>query len=284
MKRLVLYHADADGFASAYCAWRVFGRKDTDYLSTNYGEAVVDVDKYDKIVMLDFSYKRSVLEEMNYLLGEGNLLVLDHHKSAEEDLEGLDYCRFDGSKSGATLSWAYFNNYNPHVKCPPLLLYVEDFDLWKFQMGESTRNIAACLEARASASFEEWHEWITDWPFWSAHLHNEGAAIVRFQDEVVKRVTNTAHVQTWVVDGKIVDIPIVNTRECISRIGNVMAKGHPFAASYFDVGGNRHWSLRSDDNGWDVSEVAKMKGGGGHKNAAGFETFDDEGPILTFKK
>jgi predicted metal-dependent hydrolase len=33
----------------------------------------------------------------------------------------------------------------------------------------------------------------------------------------------------------------------------------------------RQWSLRSRDGGVDVSEVARAMGGGGHRNAAGFE-------------
>jgi hypothetical protein len=35
--------------------------------------------------------------------------------------------------------------------------------------------------------------------------------------------------------------------------------------------GKRQWSLRSRGDGVDVSAVAKARGGGGHRNAAGFE-------------
>ena len=45
----------------------------------------------------------------------------------------------------------------------------------------------------------------------------------------------------------------------------------PFGACYFDrQDGKRQWSLRSTDNGVDVSEIARKRGGGGHKHAAGF--------------
>jgi oligoribonuclease NrnB/cAMP/cGMP phosphodiesterase (DHH superfamily) len=115
MKQLCLYHADSDGFGAAYSVWKRYGRENTDYFSTNYGEAVIDASKYNSIIMVDFSYKRDVLVEMYELL-EGNLLVLDHHKSAEDDLKGLPYCVFDVRKSGASLSFAYFNNYNPHIR------------------------------------------------------------------------------------------------------------------------------------------------------------------------
>ena len=49
-----------------------------------------------------------------------------------------------------------------------------------------------------------------------------------------------------------------------------MAKGKPFAACYWDTPKGRVFSLRSSDDGADVSEVAKQYGGGGHRNASGF--------------
>jgi uncharacterized protein len=44
----------------------------------------------------------------------------------------------------------------------------------------------------------------------------------------------------------------------------------PFAACYWDVPNGQVFSLRSCENGVDVSEIAKQFGGGGHKHAAGF--------------
>jgi len=282
--RLIIYHNDADGFASAYCAWKIYGHDKTDYMSTDYGMPIIEFTKYDELILLDFSYPRNYLEEMYELL-EGKLLILDHHKSAEENLKGLDYCIFDSEKSGATLAWAYFNNYNPHIKIPELLEYVEDFDLWKFHKGEDTKRIAAALESyRHLNTFEIWDKWIEDWSFHGEKLIAEGKTIVRYQDFIVDSLKRDSYLQTWVVDGKVIDIPMVNTRQVISRTGAALARGKPFAATYYDVHGQRNWSLRSDENGWDVSEVAKMKGGGGHYHAAGFNTYDDDGPILTFTK
>ncbi len=36
------------------------------------------------------------------------------------------------------------------------------------------------------------------------------------------------------------------------------------------IRGKTAWSLRSTEEGIDVSEIAKRHGGGGHRNAAGF--------------
>ncbi len=44
-----------------------------------------------------------------------------------------------------------------------------------------------------------------------------------------------------------------------------------FVAAYKDMADRRLWSLRSRGD-FDVGEVAKARGGGGHKNAAGFRS------------
>jgi nanoRNase/pAp phosphatase (c-di-AMP/oligoRNAs hydrolase) len=46
----------------------------------------------------------------------------------------------------------------------------------------------------------------------------------------------------------------------------------PFSAYYFDrADGLRQWGLRSIGS-FDVSKIAAKFGGGGHRNAAGFQT------------
>ena len=70
-------------------------------------------------------------------------------------------------------------------------------------------------------------------------------------------------------------VPIVNATSHGSEVGAELLKRFPeapFSVSYHDRGdGLRHWSLRSRSD-FDVSLIAKKLGGGGHKQAAGFET------------
>ena len=63
----------------------------------------------------------------------------------------------------------------------------------------------------------------------------------------------------------------VNTNHLVSETGNELAKGVEFAATYFETDEHRIYSLRSDKNGLDVSEIAAKYGGGGHFHAAGFK-------------
>lgn len=57
-----------------------------------------------------------------------------------------------------------------------------------------------------------------------------------------------------------------------SEVCHELCQGEPFAAAYWDeADGTRRWSLRSSEtDGVDVSEIAKLYGGGGHVHAAGF--------------
>ena len=65
-------------------------------------------------------------------------------------------------------------------------------------------------------------------------------------------------------------VPVANIPYTLtSDAGNLMAQGEPFAACYWDTPPNgRVFSLRSTDDGIDVSAIAKAYGGGGH-NARG---------------
>jgi len=70
-------------------------------------------------------------------------------------------------------------------------------------------------------------------------------------------------------------VPVVNLSDNISEVGNALCKRfpeYPFSVSYCDRSdGQRSWSLRSIGD-FDVSDIAKKFGGGGHRNAAGFTT------------
>ncbi len=63
----------------------------------------------------------------------------------------------------------------------------------------------------------------------------------------------------------------VNATHLTSEIAGKLAESRAFGACFFiRSDGLRVWSLRSTDNGVDVSEIARRHGGGGHRNAAGW--------------
>ena len=100
-----MYHKNCtDGFGSALAAHYKFGDSAM-YIPVNYGEPVPsEIKEGDEIYIVDFSFPRDVLEK---LAESHKVQVIDHHKTAEAALKGLDYCLFDMKHSGAVLTWQF---------------------------------------------------------------------------------------------------------------------------------------------------------------------------------
>lgn len=280
-KALVLFHGNcADGFCAAWAAHRKLG--DTaDYQPAHYGQEPPDVRGRD-LYLLDFSYKRPVMRQL--LSQSTGVTVLDHHKTAEAELAGivdefilcpdlidnppgseLPRIHFDMTKSGGRLAWEHFH---PNEPAPWLVDYTEDRDLWRWQLPNS-REISAFL-ASYPHDFALWNEWQHFGPTSERFdsFVDAGAAILRYQAQQIEgAVKNAIEIE---LDGH--KILAVNCTHLTSEIAGRLAEGRPFGAAYFIRGdGKKQWSLRSRDGGVDVSEIARRHGGGGHRNAAGFE-------------
>jgi hypothetical protein len=100
-------------------------------------------------------------------------------------------------------------------------------------------------------------------------LKLEGIALRRLQEQIVNAAVGRARFETLFGHR----VPIVNATEFRSEIANRLCSTYPecpFAAAYhYDKGGELCWSLRSLGD-FDVAALARQAGGGGHKNASGF--------------
>src|SRR3546814_9337024 len=84
---LCIYHSPGiDGMTAACAVWRRFGDQ-FDYHGMSYGDPIPDVDNR-CVLMVDFSFKRAEMFEIGARSG-GNVMVLDHHKTAIEELVGF---------------------------------------------------------------------------------------------------------------------------------------------------------------------------------------------------
>ncbi len=289
-KPLCIYHGKcADGFTAAWAVHKRF--PDWDFHAGIYQDPPPDVTGRD-VVLVDFSYKYDVLCEMSFKAR--SILVLDHHKSAAEDLGRLpvvhsesdfwgecsDYCRscnmphigalFDMERSGAGIAWDF---YHPGAERPLLVQYVEDRDLWRFNLPLS-REVNAYI-------FAHEYEW-RNWDYLNAalgdhmgvqHVADMGGAIEKKHHKDVAELVAVCQ-RRMVIGGH--NVPAASLPYTLtSDAGHLMAQGEPFAACYWDTPDGRVFSLRSADDGMDVSEIAKQYGGGGHARAAGFRVSYD---------
>jgi uncharacterized protein len=261
---LVIYHANcADGFSAAWCFWHRYGSA-VDFHPGRYGDTPPDVTGR-SVYLVDFSYKRAVVLAM--LETAAHVVLIDHHKTAIDDLAGIDSDRFsalvDLNRSGATLAWDFLF---PHVPRPLLLGHVEDRDLWRFRL-PGTREIQAFVFSH-DYTFEQWDVLMAADQVQLLQMTAAGAAIERKHHKDVAELV--AVCKRRMVIGAC-DVPVASLPYTLSSdAGALMAKGELFAACYWDTDKGRQFSLRSLPGGMDVSLVAEQYGGGGHQHAAGF--------------
>jgi oligoribonuclease NrnB/cAMP/cGMP phosphodiesterase (DHH superfamily) len=259
---LLIYHGNcADGFGAAYAFWTKYGNT-MEYYPGVYSKAPPDVTGRE-VIFVDFSYKSNVIIKM--LKTARSITIIDHHKSAMEDIEPLEhpnlYKHFDMNHSGAVLAWKYLYG---DRDIPLALQYIEDRDLWCFKLQDSKAFSANLFSY--PYSFEIWHALFT-----TMHLPSfirEGESILRKQakdiDELCKQVKRRG-----VIGGH--DVVLASLPYTLaSDAGHILCIGEPFAACYWDTATHRTFSLRSNKEGLDVSLIALQYGGGGHKHSSGF--------------
>ena len=267
MTQVVLHHDDEDGFGSAYAIWchdrYTMRQKDRLYIPVNYGQPVPELpEDTTSVVIVDFSYDRATCDMLAAKYPQ--FLVIDHHKTAKAELEGAPYAHFSMEHSGAVLTWHFFN---PQLEIPLILHYVQDRDLWRWQLPNSEAvNLYISTLPR-------------DFNVWDDFDKNKacllGGAMKTYKDKLIEKIVKVAFTdEITTPDGQTHSMVTVNSPVLASDVGNELCKRFPevdFASITTVTGPNKaRVSLRSIGD-FDVSAIAKQYGGGGHKNAAGFE-------------
>ena len=262
---LCIYHANCpDGFASAWVVRKAIGANVVFYEGWHQ-QAPPDV-KGLNVLLVDFAYSKEVIDEM--LLSAASITILDHHVSAKDQLDPLlERGQLQGiidlNKSAAMITWDWFY---PSIDAPALLGFIQDRDLWRFNL-DGTREITTGLSSYPF-DYELWDKFMSYNLSELNELKRDGAAIERKLQSDIASLISTG-VRRMVIAGY--NVPVLNASSSyISDAGNILAKGEPFAACYWDHIHGRSFSLRSSEDGVDVSKIALRYGGGGHEKAAGF--------------
>ena len=273
---LCIYHKDCnDGLAAAAVVvlYAQQEQREIDCTACHHGDPLPDTTGYSFVIIVDFSFSRKILVDLSNKLTKrrASLKVIDHHKTAEEDLWGLPFCIFDMNECGATLAWKTFF---PDKEMPLLLRYVRDRDLWLWELNNS-RAVLAGLNS-IDTSLGSWVGLLKAPSGVVDNLLAVGLPIYGYQRKLAETIAKRAW--TCEIAGHLV--PCVNTTTLISEVGEILCEENPFSVTYFDTAQpgtgrfrlERVHSLRSKPGSLvDVGEIAKMFGGGGHKHAAGFK-------------
>jgi len=214
------------------------------------------------VIMCDFSFDRNKIISIKNITK--NLIVLDHHKSAEENLTGLDYCIFDMKKSGATLMWEYL--YGDIIQ-PMFVKYVEDRDIWKGEFSDTEAFSLGIRMYEREALLNKGYDAFKD--NFVNDVIKTGNVLLKDRDMFIKKIVDKKKsLPRKTIDGH--NVICINNNTHISNVGNELSDNEPFVAQYFITDKDIVFSLRSLEDGEDVSVIARSYGGGGHPRAAGF--------------
>lgn len=262
--------------AAAWVVWKHL-KGQVELVACAYRDSVPYIMGRD-VIIVDFSFN---LEDMKNILNKCRTLTwIDHHKTALESLPELSahdlevqhgkLITYTGlHQSGCGLAWSY---YFPDEPLPNPLTFIEDRDLWRFALPYTKPVTTALYNHELTVGFidhvvESFSDPLSTF---AAELVGRGTELLRAQQRQVDMVmaTNLRHL---IIGGK--RVPVCNAPFFMaSDLGHALVSklNPPFAATYHDTLDKRIFSLRSHDDGDDVSAVAKKYGGGGHRNAAGF--------------
>ena len=203
MKTYVLYHGNCpDGCGAALAAFMKLGGASNlggqlcpvEYIPVSYGKPPPAIEQGSFVYIVDFSYPRPVLERLGCEVCY-QLVVLDHHATAQAELEGLPGCHFDMTKSGAVLAWEYFH---PETPVPLFMLYLQDRDLWQFKLAQS-REVSSAI-GRHPMDFRLWADWLKEPIETIEGLAMEGVACLRIKNQQVQNMVK--HHRRATLDGK----------------------------------------------------------------------------------
>lgn len=292
----VIYHAGcADGWCAAWVSAKALGLSDQDLIPAKYGDPLPEgLGKRDEVYIVDFSYPADQLLE---LCGRvASVVVLDHHKTAQAELEGLERenltVLFDMERSGAMLAYAWFEDVL--VEALPsvdevadvynICRYVQDRDLWRWELKDS-REVSAYLSCLPK-TVEAWDEAAS---LSQLRLFMMGQALLMKQERQVEQLLEESNWRV-VKFRAFEDVALVNVGRCapVSEALGQLAEGRYMAVGWSQLAdGSYAYSLRSSEGGADVGRLAAFlraagdaTSGGGHVRAAGFESL--HGPEVFF--
>lgn len=266
-----VYHFPCpDGLASVWVAQQYLGDK-IELIGVHPDDAPPDL-KGKNVLMVDISWSRAETEKMHD--EAKSLLILDHHVTAEKELEGLDYAVFDMERSGCMMAWDYFY---PDKKIPTFVQYIGLGDIWKHKGTDAELFLAAFPK---NPTFEDFDKYNDD-KMVQECVEKGKMALEKYELEVGELAIDAIR-GTW----KGHDVLFVEaTYPWISGLGDFLTRGknaHVVAMIWnkkddttFAV------SLRSNSKtGPDVSILAESMNGGGHAHAAGFRTKESPEKLL----
>lgn len=267
------YHsADLDGHCSGAIV-KLFAYPSCELRPIDYGDAFPwdDIIPGETVFMVDFALQP--FSDMERLAGLVDLYWLDHHKSAIEEAN-KSRVEFLGvreiGRAGCELTWDYLTG---GKDVPDAVRHLGRYDVWDhsdedtlpFQYG------MRMLETRPEKNLGAW-ELLLSYPRHNLfyEILGRGRIALEFVKADNDKYCGACSFETE-LDG--LKCLVVNKMLTNSQLfdGYYDPEKHDAMLSFGYRGGRWVVSLYTTKDEVDVSVVAKARGGGGHKSAAGFQ-------------
>ncbi|MEK7630217.1 MAG: DHHA1 domain-containing protein [Patescibacteria group bacterium] len=261
-KIVVLYHANCpDGFGAAWAARKKLGKK-ADYIAVDRGLPLPKGLKNKLVYSVDFTHSEPMFSELLKIAKE--VIFIDHHITAKDQVKrGAGYS-FDLNHSGSVLTWKYFH---PKKPVPKLLRYIEDMDLWHWRLPFS-REIISYLNLY-EFSFSAFNKLAGELEKKMKLVSDRGKLLLRYDKILINRILEKA----YLVNFEGYKVLAVNSPLYRSELGHELVKMKPPIGIIWYQRDNKviRVSLRSNGK-VDVAKIATKYGSGGHKAASAFIT------------
>lgn len=295
IKRLGIYHSkDTDGhFSGAVLKYKY---PDIELRGWDYRDEVPSFESmggYDEIILIDITFPFDILQELGT---KTKLTVIDHHVSFKKQVDNhlqighdvvtdeLKFITFgyiyDDKLSACELGFKHYFGY-----VPPIVELVGKYDTWRAngtnEWEETVLPMKYYLYGKVNKpedvknywfdSVEElYHEDIID------DMLEIGKSIMEYERKMDESKTNSYAFERDVYGLRALCIN-TNFMSSETMMTKFDSSKHDIMIGFAYNGNNWGVSLRSVGDKVDVSQIAKARFGGGHKNAAGFQavTFED---------
>lgn len=273
-----IYHeADLDGVMSAAIV-KSISKGDIDLLPYNYGKEIPDVNKYDKVFVVDVSFGDRTSLLFDEWKDKGiDVTWIDHHKTAIDAMK--DY-NIKGKRRIGTaaceLTWEYLFD---DIETPNVVKLLSAYDVWdhnrfewsdvlSFQYG--MRGYCGLDVDMAAKAMDGDHDFIYD-------MIRNGEAILEYIVEKNRGEMNMFSFEADVFGYKAI---CMNTTEFNSATfeAKYNPKKHDLMMPFCWNGRFFRCTFYTTKEELDVSALARKAypGGGGHKAAAGFQLSEED--------
>lgn len=285
------YHNDADGKCAGF--WVGLSAAVTEhgtmceFIEMSYERhfPIETIAPNEQIYIVDYSISP---DEMRKLLKiTKDVTWIDHHKTAIEKYAGFECdirgVRYDGI-AGCMLTYCYLYHMTDRgvgdIKpfdismtkdAPMFTRLIADWDVWKFEFGDQTRNFITAFNSYDFApEGKEWNRFFSETQSGNsaeADMIHEGAIMIKYRDGWAKGFLARFGFE---VEFEGLKCYAVNLGNCNSEYFKSILGGKYDAFMPFAFNGEK-WIISMYSTTCDISGICKKYGGGGHAKAAGFQ-------------